>query len=286
MSLDLSTPPPRSSSLEWAIGILGIFGIGALDYLSGVEMRVFPLYYVPLAILAWTAGRTGAAVATLLCGGSWVASNLLAGLEYSFTATWYVNTGMQTVSFATVGLLIAIVRNSLLREKGLARTDSLTGLANRKGFYEEAVRLTALCPRSGRPITAGYIDLDNFKAANDELGHEKGDQLLRSAADALLDAVRPSDVAARVGDEFIVLLPEVGAQEAVLALERIRASLSEALPQKPVYVSASIGGVSFAVAPESIDDMVGAADAQMYAAKSPGEEPGGAVCIPGPRGDG
>jgi diguanylate cyclase (GGDEF)-like protein len=165
---------------------------------------------------------------------------------------------MQAVSFATVGLLVAEVRDSFLREQGLARTDSLTGLANRKGFYEEAVRLTALCRRSGRPITAGYIDLDNFKAANDELGHEKGDQVLRSAADALLAAVRPSDVAARVGgDEFIVLLPEVDAQEAVAALERIRASLSEALPQEPVHVSASIGGVTFTVAPESIEQEPG-----------------------------
>ncbi|HUP52985.1 MAG TPA: hypothetical protein VM198_10940 [Longimicrobiales bacterium] len=114
-----------------------------MHYLSGNEMRVFPLYYLPLAILAWNAGRTGAAVATLLCGGSWVASNLLAGPEYSLTATWSVNTGMQTLSFATVGLLIAVVRDSFLREQELARTDSLTGLANRKDFYEEAVRLTA-----------------------------------------------------------------------------------------------------------------------------------------------
>jgi diguanylate cyclase (GGDEF)-like protein len=282
MPLDLSIPPPRSSVLDWALGTLGILGIGALDYLTGNEMRVFPLYYVPLAILAWSGGRTGAAVATLLCGGSWVASNLLAGLEYSLTATWYVNTGMQTLSFATVGLLIAVVRNSFLREQELARTDSLTGLANRKGFYEEAVRLTALCRRSGRPITAGYIDLDNFKAANDELGHEKGDHVLRSAADALLAAVRPSDVAARVGgDEFIVLLPEVDAQEAVAALERIRASLSEALPQEPVHVSASIGGVTFTVAPESIDDIVGAADAQMYAAKSQGRNRVALYTFPG-----
>ena len=273
MHLDLSAPPQRGPIAGWAVGILGILGIGAVDYYSGFEMRVFPLYYVPLAILAWTSGRAGAAVATVLCGGSWVASNLLAGLEYSFTATWYVNTGMQTLSFATVALLIAALRNSLLREQGLARTDSLTGLMNRKGFYEEAVRLAALCRRSGRPITAGYIDLDNFKAANDLLGHERGDEVLRSAADALRTAVRPSDVAARIGgDEFIVLLPEVGRQEATLALERIRACLAEALPREPVHVSASIGGVTFAVAPESIDDMIGAADAQMYAAKSHGRD--------------
>lgn len=257
--------------LDWVIGSMGILGIGAVDYFTGNELRVFPLYYLPLAILAWNAGRTGAAVATLLCAGTWAASNLLAGREDALTTTWYVNTGMQTLSFATVGLLLAVVRNSFLREQELARTDSLTGLANRKGFYEEAVRLTALCRRSERPITAGYIDLDNFKDANDELGHERGDQVLRSVADALLAVVRPSDVAARVGgDEFIVLLPEVGAQEAVTALERLRASLSEALQQEPVRVSASIGGVTFTVAPESVDELVAAADAQMYAAKSEG----------------
>lgn len=271
MALDLSTPPLRGPFSTWAAGIVGILAIGVVDYLSGVEMRVFPLYYVPLAILAWSSGRAGAAAATVLCAASWVTSNVLAGLEYSFTPTWYVNTGMQTVSFATVGLLIAVVRDSLLREQTLARVDPLTGLVNRTGFYEEAVRLTALCRRSGRPITAGYIDLDNFKAANDALGHERGDEILQAAALALEEAIRPSDIAARLGgDEFVVLLPEVGAGEASVALERIRTSLTKALPKEPAHVSASIGGVTFTVPPEDIGDLVGAADAQMYIAKATG----------------
>ena len=268
---DLSEPTPRRSRPTWAIGVLGILAIGTLDFASGVEVRVFPLYYVPLAVLAWRFGRAGATVATLLCGTSWLASNLLAGLEYTISATWVINTAMQTASFATVGLLIAVVRSSLIRERGVSRSDPLTEMLNRKGFYEEATRLVALCRRSGRPLTMAYIDLDNFKMVNDRLGHERGDDVLRTAADQLKAATRPSDVTARLGgDEFVVLFPELGGSEAGAALERIRSSLADALPSGPVPVSASIGAVTFTAPPKDIEDMVRASDAQMYTAKAAG----------------
>lgn len=271
MPFALPEPSSDRPGFTWVFGVLGIVAIGVLDFGSGVEVRVFPLYYLPLAILAWAFGRTGAAVATVLCGASWAASNLLAGLEYSFTATYAVNTLMQTASFATVGSLIAVVRESLVRERELSRSDPLTGLLSRKGFIEEAARLVALCRRSGRPLAVAYVDLDNFKAVNDRSGHERGDDVLRTAADVLKAATRPSDVAARLGgDEFIVLFPELGESEAALALERIRASLWERLPSEPVRVSASIGAGVFATPPQEIEDMVRASDTEMYAAKSSG----------------
>ncbi len=272
MPPDLSSPTERSPLSTWSIGVLGILAIGALDFFSGVEMRVFPLYYLPLALLAWRSGRAGAVLATLLCGAVWVVSNSLAGLRYTLTSTWFVNTAMQTASFATVGLLIAVVRDSLVREQGLSRRDPLSGMLNRKGFYEEAMRLIALCRRTGRPLTVAYIDLDNFKAINDQLGHERGDEVLRHAADALEAAIRPSDVGARLGgDEFVLLFPELGGSEAAVALERVHASLVEALPKEPVEVTASIGAATFVQPPENIEDMVRASDAQMYRAKADGK---------------
>ena len=271
MPLDLSNPPARSPLSGWTTGVVGIVGIGALDYVSGVEMRVFPLYYLPLAGLAWWFGRTGAVVATVLCGASWLVSNVLAGREYSLSGIWIVNTIMQTASFATVAVLIGLVRESLLRERETSRSDSLTRMLNRKGFYEEAARLIALCRRTGRPLTVAYMDLDNFKQVNDRLGHQKGDEVLVAAAAKLKAATRPSDVTARMGgDEFVVLFPELGSAEATVTLERIRSSLAETLPREPVPVSASIGAVTFAVPPQDIEDMVRAGDAQMYTAKAAG----------------
>jgi diguanylate cyclase (GGDEF)-like protein len=206
-----------------------------------------------------------------MCGGVWLASNSLAGLQYSLTVTWFINTGMQAASFATVGLLIAVVRKSLARERELSRSDPLTSMLNRKGFYEEAARLIALCRRAGRPLTTAYIDLDNFKAVNDELGHERGDEVLKTAAGLLKAAIRPSDVAARIGgDEFIVLFPELAGSEATAALERIRAALAGSLSSGRTPVSASIGGVTFAAAPDDIEDMIRAGDTQMYSAKAAG----------------
>ncbi|MDH3423543.1 MAG: GGDEF domain-containing protein, partial [Gemmatimonadota bacterium] len=235
------------------------------------ELRVFPLYYAPLAVLAWRSGRDGALVATVGCTASWVASNAWAGLAYSLTLVWIINTLMQLLSFLVVGLLIAAVRDALLREQGRSRTDPLTAMLNRAGFYEEAARLVALCRRTGRPVTVAYIDLDNFKAVNDSLGHEAGDDVLRTVAGLLRVAIRPSDVAARLGgDEFVVLFPEIGPSEAAATLERIRASLAAALDRGPLSVTGSIGAVTFVTVPARVEDIVSLGDSRMYLAKAGG----------------
>jgi diguanylate cyclase (GGDEF)-like protein len=269
---DTTTVPTERHGLRpWVVGVLGIGIIGAFDYYSGVELRVFPLYYAPIALLAWHSGRSGALIGTALCGATWLVANVLAGLRFSHTSIGVANTLMQAASFATVGLLIATVKTALLRERQLSRTDPLTSMLNSRAFYEEAMRILAVCRRAARPVTVAYIDLDNFKAVNDRLGHQAGDDLLRAVAAVLGAPIRPGDVAGRLGgDEFVVLFPETGPREAAITLERLRSSLAEALASGPCPATGSIGGVTFLTVPEHARDIVQQSDFQMYAAKAAG----------------
>ncbi len=262
----------RGAPSVWLASVLWVAVIAAVDYFSGSELRVFPLYYAPISLAAWSIGRSAALTVAALCAVAWVGSNFLAGLRFSNPVIWVVNTLMQGASFAITGLLIATLRASLVREKGLSRTDPLTSLLNGRAFYEEGDRLLALCRRKGRPISMAYIDLDNFKTVNDRQGHQAGDDLLCRVAALLRASVRPSDVSARLGgDEFAVLLPEVGADDAAVILERLRSVLAGALGSDQTTVSASIGGVAFVTAPGSVEEMVHRADARMYMAKAAGK---------------
>ena len=266
-----ATDGARRRALASLAGVLGIAVIGVLDYRTGIQVRVFPLYYAPLALLAWYFGRLGALIATGLCVVAWFSSNVLAGLQYTHPGIWLVNTLMQGFSFAIVGFLLAAVRAALSRERALSRTDPLTSMLNRLGFSEAGERLLALCQRNQRPITLAYIDLDRFKAINDERGHQAGDDVLRTVADLFRLHLRPSDVAGRLGgDEFIVLFPEIGGSEAVPTLERLRSAFTDATTAGRLPVTASIGGITFPRAPERVDDLLRLGDALMYSAKAEG----------------
>lgn len=263
--------PVTHPSVVWAAAGFAIVLIGGVDYFTGVEIRVFPLYYAPVSFVAWHSGRSGALLVATLCALAWLGSNLLAGLRFSNLDIWIVNTLVQGSSFTIVGLLIATLRAAALRERALSRTDPLTSLHNVRAFYDDANRVLALCRRKGRPATMAYIDLDNFKSVNDRLGHRAGDDLLRTVAQKLRAAIRPSDLSARLGgDEFAILLPEVGSDEAAATLERLRSLLADTVTPTAGPVSASIGGVTFITVPEDAEAMVQQADSRMYVAKAMG----------------
>ena len=252
--------------------ILGILIVGLVDYLSGTEIRVFPLYFLPLIPAAWVFGRTGAVSGSLLATCVWAASLYVAGRPYSQSYILVVNCVTQGVTFLVVSLLIAGLHKSLQRERFLSSSDALTGLANRHSFYTQAGIALALCHRSRSPVSLAYMDLDNFKQVNDRHGHDSGDVLLRGVGDVLRSSLRTSDVAARVGgDEFVVLLPDTTAETARVVLDKIRTSLAEE-PQLRVYsVTASIGAVSYTQAPSDIAVMMKAADEMMYRVKGSGK---------------
>jgi two-component system, cell cycle response regulator len=126
-----------------------------------------------------------------------------------------------------------------------ARTDSLTGLPNRRAIEEWAARLLRGAARHGFPLWVAIGDIDNFKAINDTFGHDSGDIVLKAFADVLRKCTRASDMCGRLGgDEFVLVITHVQSEHIEETVNRFReefAALSVALPGKTVKVTASFG---------------------------------------------
>jgi diguanylate cyclase (GGDEF)-like protein/PAS domain S-box-containing protein len=164
------------------------------------------------------------------------------------------------------------LNQALQREKELARTDSLTGLANRRAFSEAAEMERARAARYGRPVTLAYVDLDNFKHVNDTLGHSVGDELLAAVARVLRENLRFTDTAGRLGgDEFAILLPETNANAAESALQKLRQILLRTMKARKWPVTFSIGAATFLDNATSVEEMVRFADELMYTVKKTGK---------------
>jgi diguanylate cyclase (GGDEF)-like protein/PAS domain S-box-containing protein len=152
--------------------------------------------------------------------------------------------------------------------------DSLTGLANRALFRDRLAHALERTRRAGRPLAVLFLDLDDFKAINDSLGHEAGDALLVGLAARLAECVRISDTVARLGgDEFAILVEDGDADEVAAVADRILESLRAAfaVADHEVFVAASIG---IASSPDygsaSAEEVLRDADAAMYHAKRTG----------------
>jgi diguanylate cyclase (GGDEF)-like protein/PAS domain S-box-containing protein len=156
------------------------------------------------------------------------------------------------------------------RLRYLADHDDLTDLINRRRFEEELERHLIHGRRYGMTGALLVLDLDGFKAVNDNFGHRAGDDVLRALADVLRTRLRESDVVGRVGgDEFAVLLPRAGSVEA----ERVCQSLEEAIPRDvrapgDHRIEVSVGFAPFTEGVKDIDEVLTAADASMYSVKA------------------
>ncbi len=156
-----------------------------------------------------------------------------------------------------------------LRDRALH--DALTGLPNRALFLERAQH--ALARRDPRPMVVCFLDLDDFKAVNDTLGHGAGDELLCALADRLVTCVRPGDTVARFGgDEFAILLEETDLPTALGIVERVLIATSEPVlvADTELVVHTSVGLAPSEGRRVSPDQLLAEADAAMYAAKGTG----------------
>jgi diguanylate cyclase (GGDEF)-like protein len=183
------------------------------------------------------------------------------------TVLWLLGTGL------IVAMAAAYRQKSLLvaRLGELALEDELTGLHNRRGFLMLAEKQLQIAQRTGRPELVLFVDLDGLKRINDELGHEAGDAALRRAAAVLRAAFRASDIIARLGgDEFIVLCPNTAPESGASLLAGLQRFVGEANAggTAPWQLALSAGTAAFDPQyPVTLDELIRAADAAMYAAK-------------------
>jgi diguanylate cyclase (GGDEF)-like protein len=158
----------------------------------------------------------------------------------------------------------------------LAATDELTGLPNRRSGLARLERLFGQSRERGEPLTVGFVDIDRFKRINDVYGHEVGDRVLAVVAQALAGAMRGrEDVVRMGGEEFLVVMPNVGLADAAPRLERMRERVRQAgasLGIEGLHVTASIGLASLRHDDEDPASLLRRADGAMYRAKQAGRD--------------
>jgi diguanylate cyclase (GGDEF)-like protein/PAS domain S-box-containing protein len=167
---------------------------------------------------------------------------------------------------------------ALTREQQLARTDSLTGVNNRRHLFDLAEHEFNVAMRYRLPLSVLMFDVDHFKKINDGFGHAVGDQVLQRIAQVVRATIRSSDVIGRYGggDEFIVLLPQTNTQEALLLAERIHACIAAThvdTDKAPIILTISIGmaqTILYDSQSDTVEKLLMRADQALYAAKQAG----------------
>lgn len=187
----------------------------------------------------------------------------------SYPGTTYSEEDRNLLQYVCAQVATAIERKQLHTELlRAARHDELTGLPNRRLFYDRAQSALARCRRKHGRIALLYVDLDDFKQVNDTLGHAAGDHLLQEVARRLAHCVREEDTVARLGgDEFVMLLEDIHSPaDAAAVMEKVRQAM-----QPPVQVDGqtidTVPSIGTAIYPEDgseIEPLLRQADKAMY----------------------
>jgi len=155
------------------------------------------------------------------------------------------------------------------RLEALLREDALTGLLNRRAILTQLAGMVSGARRHGHPLSIGILDLDAFKAINDEHGHHVGDDVLIAAVRAMRAHLRAEDQLGRLGgEEFLMLLPDTASAAARRVADKLRSEVAQAPAPVPVTVSVGVA----TCARETPEELLRRADAALYRAKEAGRD--------------
>jgi diguanylate cyclase (GGDEF)-like protein len=174
-------------------------------------------------------------------------------------------------------VVVMAKEHSALVHKTAAMTDHLTGLFNRRGFFEAAEKLVATQRKLGQPVTVMMFDLDHFKSINDRFGHDIGDEALQAFAATASTNMRVHDIVGRLGgEEFAAILPG-GTDAALVVGERVRAAFETRgveISGRVMNATVSIGIAESLADVANVSNLLTRSDRALYAAKA-----GGRNCI-------
>lgn len=193
---------------------------------------------------------------------------------YNVGALCAIDSVPRTFEAAEIDLLSSFAALAVdeLELRMIAQTDFLTGAISRRGFTGDLEQALGRKVKSGQPVALVTLDLDRFKSINDTLGHSVGDKVLVALVALCTGAARTEDVLGRMGgEEFAVLLPGAGIDEAMIVAERLRRAVAGMIvPDYPdLKVTASFG-VAAATIDDSAASWMARADQALYAAKERG----------------
>jgi len=182
---------------------------------------------------------------------------------------------LPTMSLFASQLAAALQNANLLTEVGrLAVTDDLTGIFNRRHFFELAEKKFARAQEDTAPLSALIVDLDHFKSFNDKYGHHVGDEVLHASAQMMSSALRESDIIGRYGgEEFSILLPETNTNAAIYVAERLLSQVSDVPIQTEagkLTIQLSIGIAGMSQETPTLHSLIVRADQALYVAKTAG----------------
>ncbi|MBK6972507.1 MAG: diguanylate cyclase [Sterolibacteriaceae bacterium] len=249
------------------IGLAGTFRI-----VTEAQHALSLVLLLPTIAVSWFIGLAFGLSVAVLAVLSWLSADLFVSVETQPAWVLYSNALVRGGVFCLVAYITSALREAYRRQRALASQDPLTGLANRRQFMSRLELERQRSARSRRPITIAYLDLDDFKAVNDSLGHDKGDQVLRIVGGFLTRNLRDTDCAARLGgDEFAVMLPETGLESALIVIDKARHRIQALLTAHGLTVGLSVGVASFVSLPGSVREMLEVADRLMYEVKQDGK---------------
>jgi diguanylate cyclase (GGDEF)-like protein len=254
--------------------------IAAADWATGPELSFSVLYMGAVIAVTWLGSRRHGMLVAGLAAAESLLATLVANDSVGLADVW--NASTQFVVLILVAALIGSLRHALADQRRMAMVDPLTGAMNRRAFQLVAERERLRAGREGTPLTLAYFDIDRFKEINDRLGHGAGDRLLAEFSTAVDEMIRGTDLFARMGgDEFVLLLPDTDARDAMLVVDRVRKLLlDDATAGHPV--TTSVGIATFRFPPSTVDALLAEADDLLYQAKDRGGDTVVGMVIVGP----